>query len=106
MAVTLLRGMAPRSAPLRTPFCAYPIVCVYSHISLFWCQRISGLQASCNEGAPYVCGYPDAWREARRYKTVPNCDLARPSQRSPIPNFYMAGAPLAACALGHPWPTP
>jgi len=23
---------------------------------------------------------------------VPNCDLARPSQRSPIPNFYLAGA--------------
>ena len=31
---------------------------------------------------------------ARRYKTVPNCDLARPTQRSPIPNFYLAGAPL------------
>ncbi|KAK9819380.1 hypothetical protein WJX81_003694 [Elliptochloris bilobata] len=25
------------------------------------------------------------------YKTVPNCDLARPSQRSPISNFYLAG---------------
>ena len=31
---------------------------------------------------------------------MPNCDLARPSQRSPIPNFYLAGAPLAA---PRPW---
>ena len=25
------------------------------------------------------------------YKTVPNCDVARPLQRSPVPNFYLAG---------------
>ena len=35
----------------------------------------------------------------RRYKTVPNCDLVRPVQRSPIPNFYLAGAPLACPCL-------
>ena len=29
---------------------------------------------------------------AHRYKTVPGCELLRPSQRSPIPNFYLAGA--------------
>ena len=25
------------------------------------------------------------------YKTVPGCEAARPSQRSPVPNFYLAG---------------
>lgn len=25
------------------------------------------------------------------YKTVPGCEAARPSQRTPIPNFYLAG---------------
>jgi hypothetical protein len=39
-----------------------------------------------------ACLYVKASAARRRYKTVPNCDLARPSQRSPIPNFYLAGA--------------
>jgi 15-cis-phytoene desaturase len=34
------------------------------------------------------------------YKTVPGCDAVRPTQRSPIRNFYLAGTHLPALVIG------
>ena len=42
------------------------------------------MQAGCPRGNMMSC----------RYKTVPGCEQLRPTQRSPIPNFYLAGADL------------
>ena len=63
-------------------------------------HRASSVASSCKELLPTHRGYisdtqlnccPHNAAPTCRYKTVPGCELLRPTQRSPIPNFYLAG---------------
>ena len=63
-------------------------------------HRVTPAASSCKELLPTHCSptnntqvnwCPHNAAPTRRYKTVPGCELLRPTQRSPIPNFYLAG---------------
>eukprot|EP00884_Botryococcus_braunii_P005865 jgi/Botrbrau1/1527/Bobra.0107s0015.1 len=54
-------------------------------------ERLFPLEIAADQSKAKIRKYKVVKTPLSVYKTIPGCDAVRPSQRSPIPNFYLAG---------------